>query len=235
MARDALAIANHVFGSRSKLHLIGHSMGGMIAQRLALILAKHSQIDRIASLSLVSSHAGGWFWNNFPSMQLVFAGIDVVRSGFDERVYADVHMRLHYTNEFLNEMTLCEETGDKVSRSKLYYNRYLSGIQAEKKRKGGDAVFWGHLAAVRTHFLTKDEITTLRQAKFAKMVIYGAADGVVVPRASTELAKLINSASYQVDGAHFVVDEARHEVNRLLRMNFSLGERIDSNREAVFT
>lgn len=33
LATDAWTVADHVFGSHSKVHVVGHSMGGMIAQR----------------------------------------------------------------------------------------------------------------------------------------------------------------------------------------------------------
>lgn len=53
MAKDTLELIDHVgWTSRRQLHVIGISMGGMIAQELALMIP-----SRIASLSLVSTTA----------------------------------------------------------------------------------------------------------------------------------------------------------------------------------
>jgi pimeloyl-ACP methyl ester carboxylesterase len=52
MANDTLALVNNLHWT--SYHLIGLSMGGMIALELALI-----DYDRILSLTLMVTHAGG--------------------------------------------------------------------------------------------------------------------------------------------------------------------------------
>lgn len=53
MARDVLSVLDSL--EWPKAHIVGHSMGGMIAAKLATIDA-----SRVASLSLISTSQGGW-------------------------------------------------------------------------------------------------------------------------------------------------------------------------------
>jgi len=52
MAKDALALINHL--RWNQCHVVGASMGGMVALELALIVP-----EKILSLTLLATHAGG--------------------------------------------------------------------------------------------------------------------------------------------------------------------------------
>ena len=54
LAEDALAVLNHAGCARA--HIVGISMGGMIAQRLTLMAP-----ERVQSLALLVTHPGGFF------------------------------------------------------------------------------------------------------------------------------------------------------------------------------
>jgi pimeloyl-ACP methyl ester carboxylesterase len=179
--------------------------------RIALL-----NLDRVASLALISGNAGGWFWSNFPTLELIHAAIDLIRTGFHERVAAEVSLRLHYTSRFLSEHVIDEESGEKRLRRDHYRMRYLHGIRRDAARDQNGSVFWGHLAAVRSHNLTKDEAEALHNATFEKVVIFGEDDRVVPPEASKDLARRIGATVRSVRGAHFIVDESAHEVNAAL-------------------
>jgi pimeloyl-ACP methyl ester carboxylesterase len=136
--------------------------------------------------------------------------------GFDVSVAADVSLRLHFTESFLSEMVVDEETGTKRLRRDVYAARYRHGIQRDAARDVDGSVFWGHLAAVRGHNLTRDEAERLRNAPFQTAVIYGEEDRVVTPAASRDLARRIGAVEHAVRGAHLIVDESSHEINRHL-------------------
>ena len=225
MARDALAVIDTVWGRTTHFHLVGHSMGSMIAQRLTLFASALSTDQRVLSLTLLSGHDGGWFWNNCPTPIMFRAFFDLIRSAFDDHVFANVHLSMHYTQRFLYEKLLDRNTGHKVSRRDIYLQRYLDGIRRDKQNDSTGYSFWGHLAAVRSHHLADEDASTLRDAQFPKMVVYGGEDPVVLPRASRELAHRIGAECVEVAGSHFIIDEAAREVNSMLLLNFSKGRK----------
>lgn len=170
----------------------------------------------MASLALLSGHAGGWLWSNVPSVDLAMAALELMRCGFELERSVDVSLKLHYTDSFLAEMVLDEKTDTKVLRREKYAARYRHGIQRDAARDKDGSVFWGHLAAVRGHNLTREEAAALRDAPFETIVIYGKHDKVVLPCASKDLARRIGAALHEVPGSHFIIDEAHREVNRHL-------------------
>lgn len=227
MARDVLAVIDTVFGSRASFHLIGHSMGSMIAQRLAILLTNKKLSTRIDSISLLSGHEGGWFWNNFPTPHLISAAVSLILSGFEPQSSAHVNLKLHYTDQYLDQIVVDPLTSDTTTRRSIYYRRYLAGMSADASRDENNSGFWGHLAAVRTHCLSNQDCTILRQAPFPKLVMYGNEDPVVMPRASRQLASRIDAEMVEVRGAHFIIDEAATRVNQILDMHFSRSSRWD--------
>lgn len=173
-------------------------------------------IERVASLALLSSNAGGWLYSNIPTLELAHAAIDIMRSGFNVDVAADVSLRLHFTHRYLAEMVFDEESGTKRLRRDEYHKRYRDGILRDGKRDADGHTFWGHLAAVRGHCLTREDAERLRRAPFEIVVMYGEEDRVVAPQASKDLARRVGATEVALPGAHFIVDESAHEINRQL-------------------
>lgn len=216
LARDIWAIINHVFGIHSRVHLIGHSMGTMILQRAAL----QQPPQRLASLTLLGGHDGGWFWRFCPTFPMVRAALDVLSARFNDAVSATAFMRLHYTSRYLRDCTICSRTGEKRERHVSIHARYMAGFQKDRARSNtNDPTFWRHLTAARAHALTRDEAFQLKQLSCPKLVVYGRQDRVVLPRASRELAARIGAEVVAVDGAHFLFDETARDVNELIELH----------------
>ncbi|GJE96946.1 alpha/beta hydrolase [Phanerochaete sordida] len=62
MAEDAIALLNYIGWTEERsIHVVGTSLGGMISQHLALRIP-----ERMISLTLAVTTAGGHWWGNFP-------------------------------------------------------------------------------------------------------------------------------------------------------------------------
>lgn len=227
MARDMWGVIDLVFGRESRVHVVGHSMGSMVAQRVAILSNERGAGRRVKSLSLLSGHEGGWFWSSVPSGELLRAAFELARRGFEQRVTAEVYMKLHYTDKYLDGVE-----GGVVRREK-YMKRYLEGIRKERTIIGRDTLFWRHLDVVRGHQLSREDVRVLQEGCYSKLVIYGKEDAVVLSRASRELADRIGAQAVGVNGAHFMVEEAAAEVTELLRLQFDRAKENETDGEGV--
>lgn len=152
-----------------------------------------------------------------PTLELLWAAIDLIRTGFNERVVAEVSLRLHFTGRYLAELVQDISTGETRPRKEIYLERYLHGIRRDRLRDVDGSVFWGHLAAVRSHNLNNREAELIRNASFEKLVVFGHDDHVIPAGASRELARRIGAKQKSVPGAHFIPDESAQDVNLALR------------------
>ncbi|CAN8069535.1 unnamed protein product [Agarophyton chilense] len=80
----------------SEIAIVGHSMGGMIAQQMLVL--RPAQVRFVA---LLSTHAGG-LWNLIPTGRMMHGAFKIAWSGFDRDVHAAVNLSLHFTQKFLD-------------------------------------------------------------------------------------------------------------------------------------
>lgn len=207
MARDVWAVVDVAFGHDVHVHLVGHSMGSMIAQRAALS-STHGR--RVTSLALLCGHDGGWFWNSAPSIGLIRAAFTLL---FDKCPYAqaDTYLNLHFTQDYLRK------DHGKIRHQLL--ERYVDGLTSKSLDCRHSNSGWDHLMAVRSHCLSPRDASTLRDRPYPKLVLYGSYDPVVMPRASRQLAGRIGARSIAVHASHFAMEEAKDEINRTLEMH----------------
>lgn len=106
-ARDAWCVVDDVRRTRAsnpdavplqlEVALVGHSMGGMIAQRMVL-----QRPREVRFAALLSTHSGG-FWNFVPTTTLLLAVLRLAINRFDARVTALVNLELHFMKAFLDQ------------------------------------------------------------------------------------------------------------------------------------
>lgn len=229
LAADAWAVVDAVrkareIRSRERVAVIGHSMGGMVAQRMAA-----QRPSEVGLLACISTHAGG-SWNLMPSRGLLAALIRLAWNGFKPHARAAVTIGLHFTDSFVD--------GAARRRADLM-QRYLTGASEDfaandadaasvnTSKQASDIALRGHLSVVRSHSLSYFESFLLADCRrILKVVIAGRADCVVVPSSSRRLAHVLDADMViEVEGAHFIIEEAEQAVisSIMLALNLAFG------------
>lgn len=204
MARGALRLLDEVRWQDA--HVVGVSMGGMIAQEIAL-----SAPTRVRSLTLIATHAGGPRAVVPPAEGLyLFAKGNI--SGPEGRVAA--LKRLLYTPEFLAKT-------DMGALDRRMHD--MVGKRASKR------VIGGHLHAVIRH------ATAARLAKIEAptLVVRPGHDKLIHPRNSDVLARSIPGVRVARfdDAGHGITFQCAEALNRELSGHIRLAERQASQRQ----
>ncbi|CAL4888297.1 unnamed protein product [Urochloa decumbens] len=202
MAKDALALMDHL-GWR-KAHVFGHSMGAMIASKLAAMAP-----DRVTSLALLNTTGGGYQcipkvdWHTVSlACRFLWARTP------DQRAILD--LEVHYTREYL------EEAVGSCTRRQMLYQEYVKGLSSGgmQSRHG----FEGQINACWTHKLSTKELDRIRLAGFLVLIIHGRDDVVAQLYYARRLAEKLQPAAKLIElhGGHLVSQERPAEVNMSL-------------------
>ncbi|XP_010267570.1 PREDICTED: uncharacterized protein LOC104604756 [Nelumbo nucifera] len=202
MAKDAIALMDHL--GWKKAHVFGHSMGAMIACKLAAMVP-----DRILSLALLNATGGGF--ECFPKLdrQIVSIAIRFLKAKTPEQ-RAAVDLDTHYTKEYLDEYV-----GPHTRRT-ILHQEYVKGISSTgMQSKYG---FEGQVNACWTHKMTSKELTVIRSAGFVISVIHGRHDIIAQIYYARKLAEKLQPMARMIDlhGGHLVSHERPEEVNQAL-------------------
>jgi aminoacrylate hydrolase len=195
MAGDALRLADEL--SLSRFHLVGVSMGGMIAQETAL-----ANPARVKSLTLIATHAGGRGYR-LPHREGLESFLRVnLASDRDERVAALA--RLLYPPDFL----------ESVDRALLEERmRERTSVRVPRRTMAA------HLSAVFRH-RTDDRLPLL---DVPTMVIKPGRDVLIRPGESDRLKALLPNANLVVfeDAGHGVTFQRADALNARLLEHFA--------------
>lgn len=197
MARDALAVLDALGLARA--HLVGHSLGGVIVQRMALIGR-----ERARSLSFLCTFAGGADLRG-PSARLMWLGLRsrVGTLSMRRRAFA----RLVMPDDYLDARGI---------------DRAVAELEAVFGRSLGapPQVVGPQLAALRGH----DERSRLGElSAIPALVMSGAFDPIARPAAGRAVAEGIGTARYVEwdDASHALPIQHASRVNAMLREHFA--------------
>ncbi|XP_073007489.1 uncharacterized protein [Typha latifolia] len=202
MAKDALALLDHL-GWRTA-HIFGHSMGSMIASKVAAIAP-----ERVLSLALMNTTGGGFECLPKINWRTISIAFRLLRAKTPEQ-RAAVDLEAHYTAEFLGE-----HIGSSTRRN-ILYQEYVKGISSTGMQSSHG--FEGQVNACWKHKLTSAEIDRIRSAGILISIVHGRDDIIAQFRHAKKLAGKLYPTSKMVElqGGHMVGHERPEEVNQSL-------------------
>ncbi|KAI4319961.1 hypothetical protein MLD38_033492 [Melastoma candidum] len=202
MAKDAIAVLDHL--GWKEAHVFGHSMGGMIACKVAALVP-----NRVRSLALLNVTGGGYQCIPRIDRKTLSVALRFVRAKTPEE-RAAVDLDTHFSEEYLGERV------GAITRRVLLYQEYVKAISSSGMQSphGLD----GQLHACWHHKVTEEDIDSMRSAGFLVSVIHGRHDIIAQIRHARALAERLHPFSRMVDlpGGHLIIRERMEEVNQAL-------------------
>eukprot|EP00873_Tetraselmis_striata_P043276 jgi/Tetstr1/463540/TSEL_008419.t1 len=211
MARDALALMD-LLGWR-KAHIFGHSMGGMIACKVASMAP-----NRVHSLALISVTGGRW--QALKSLVRKLPGH--IKHGAITAKTKEAKARLTLYAHF-SRMWLKESVETTRRRKEQLIEEYMANMEKDdyKTDHGSD----GQLSAVWGHHVSSADRARIMAGGFPILVIHGRKDAIAHIGYAERLSKALGATSLFTSAGHFITRESDVEVNHAL---LSLLQRVHS-------
>ncbi|KAI0251195.1 alpha/beta-hydrolase [Lactifluus subvellereus] len=217
MAEDAIVLLDFVgWTERRSLHLVGISLGGMIAQELSYRIP-----ERFMSLTLASTTAGGFPLFNIPPW---FGLVTLLRTQF----MRDAKQRIPYIVEicFNTSWLDAKAENDPEGRTNrevqiMLYTKRAAATRIQKPL-GGISQMWAGLM----HHMQTERLGQLSKTIPKVMIVSGDQDHLVRPSNSAYLKKYMPEAEYVVwkDTGHVVSGQHVKRFNGLLEDVFLEGQ-----------
>lgn len=223
MANDVIVLLDFLgWTADRELHVIGISMGGMIAQELASRIPK-----RISSLSLVVTKAGGRSWRNIPKWKTVFSLVRLL-SLSDAEVKIPVVLNMLFPPKWLAEKAEDDPQGRTNAEVQASLHRSRFEITRPQPLIGA----LSQMAAAFTHHVSPDRLRKISASIPKVLILTGDTDDMVDPSESLFLKQNMPEAEYQYweGGGHAICAQRDKRVNTLFERVFEEG-RSASNQD----
>jgi pimeloyl-ACP methyl ester carboxylesterase len=196
LATDARNLLDHLGHERA--HIVGVSMGGMVTQHLAL-----EYPERVQTLTLVATHAGGGLRNKFPPTRGLVRFLQA-NTGLTRRKRLHHLERLLFPDPFLDAC-------DRKWLEEVLLRDFGEEIPLKFRLS--------QMAAVMRHD-TRDRLHAL--GRFPTLVVRPDLDILVDPAENDRLARLIPGARLVSfpEAGHGIVRQSHVELNALLLQHF---------------
>jgi pimeloyl-ACP methyl ester carboxylesterase len=198
LANDALSLINQVWGTDSSIHIYGASLGGMVAQELALLLIPSR---RLRSLYLAVTSRGSY----------------VRPMAFGPRIWSKIVPFLikkdheHMVRNVLLPATFSpatlKTTGETYAT--LWLNEYDQWWAFDNQEACAC-----QCSVAGSHYLTNEGADLIRTANIPITVQISTQDKLMSPKKQNELAKLLNAKTLIFDQGHMGDEDVRKEIYR---------------------
>ena len=219
MAQDALCLLREL--KWNEFHIVGVSMGGMIAQQLALAVPQYEgKSMRILSLTLIATHAGG-LHATAPMAGVLGIAKSIVTQSNEARITG-----------MMNTVYSPAAIADPTIYSRLYkHHQERIATRVSPSISG----LLGHPFAVSTHHLSYPQLLTLRYSPYPILILVGESD-ILVRIINSLIMKKILGAYYVVieNGGHALPTERPEECGKELLKQFERGRKWKEDEKVVY-
>ncbi|KAG9318133.1 Alpha/Beta hydrolase protein [Chiua virens] len=216
MAEDIICLLNYLQWTEGRsLHVVGISLGGMIAQELACRIP-----ERMLSLSLVVTRAGGSPWDNLPSLTACMNLMRVI-------IMPDLEKKIPIVVQTLLPKawldSVVEHDPEGRTNREVESETMRRRLQVTKPQTLLGA--FGQLAAGLTHRMAPDRLAKV-SASVPKVLILSATEDLIIPHTEGEtLKRYMPEAEYQCweDTGHGICCQHKQRFNKLMETVFEQG------------
>ncbi|KAF7295262.1 FACT complex subunit SPT16 [Mycena indigotica] len=218
MAADVIVLLDYLgWKAERQLHVVGTSMGGMIAQELALKIP-----GRIISLTLAVTTPGGPPWTNLPPWK---GALSLAKLMFT----TDIEKKIPIILEMVYPLAWLEATAEDDEQGRT--NREIQ-IMTYRKRMLTTAPqhFLGavsQMSAGLTHHVTPPRLKKISDSIPYVHIVTGDQDNLVSPENSRLIKSCMPDAELEEweKTGHALHVQYPHKFNRMLERVFAQGER----------
>ncbi|KAG6830198.1 hypothetical protein H0H92_001785 [Tricholoma furcatifolium] len=217
MAEDAIALLDSLGWTEERdLHVVGISLGGMIAQELASRIP-----SRIASLVLAVTTPGGRPWNNFPPWTGLSSLTRLLLTP-DPAKKAEVVSHMLFPISWLR-MKAENDPADRTNRE-AQNESFIRRVAITQPQR-----LMGHIsqmAAALTHHCSADRLRYISSSIPKIVILTGDNDNLVLPAHSLEIKAAMPEAEYiqWTETGHGIHVQRAKQFNELLERTFREGQ-----------
>ena len=196
LANDALFLINHVWGTNSSIHVFGGSLGGMVAQELALLLIP---LNRLRSLYLAVTSRGSY----------------VRPMAFGPRIWSTMMPflikkdREHMVRNVLLPATFSPET--LKTSGEAFATRWINEYD-QWWAFGNSKACACQASAAGSHYLTNEGANVIRHANVPITVQIAMQDKLMAPKKQQQLADLLNAKTIIFDQGHLGDEQVKQQI-----------------------
>ncbi|KAJ3110031.1 hypothetical protein HDU96_006973 [Phlyctochytrium bullatum] len=202
MAKDAYDLLLWL-GWKTDVHVVGVSMGGMIAQELVLLAP-----EMFASVTLLSTHAG----MALPPTSAVY-NIPKILLIRDMQAKLGAMRDLLFPPEWLKAES---KSAPGQTNEEAITKVMVARTTRSRTQQPAGAI--GQLTAALTHYVSPTRLKAIRDSKIPVLVCTGTWDNLIHPSNSEYIAKMLETKVEYFHGAgHAVPSECPVEFNALIK------------------